>query len=78
MSLPPPRPDSADSDFTGAKTVWMKRSQWDGPMRSAMIAALPAGARLGFNYDGDRAWVMVSRPHDTEAVYLQARRSLGR
>jgi bifunctional enzyme CysN/CysC len=31
-------------------------------MRQAMIAALPAGATLGFNYDAERAWVQVSQP----------------
>jgi len=65
-----------EDPFSGAGVVWMGRAQMDGRMRQAILEALPDGATFGFNFENDRAWLMVSRPGDTETVYQEALRRL--
>lgn len=64
--------------FEGATVVWLPSAELDDALITALTDELPAGANLGFNYAGPRAWLHVTRPHDTEAVLVAARRRLGR
>jgi Clp amino terminal domain, pathogenicity island component len=74
----PAYPEQHVPDFTGAEKIWLGRGDLDGPLRDALVSALPAGAPLGFNYAGDRGWVEVGRPGDTRSVLSAALRALGR
>jgi len=75
----PPRDNWTHAyDFSGATRAWLQKDEFDGPMRGAIVAAIPEGAIHGFNIVGDRVWVCVSAPGDTEEVIREARRALGR
>jgi hypothetical protein len=74
----PGYPEQYVPDFTGAEKVWLGRRDLDGPLRDALVSALPPGAPLGFNYAGDRGWVEVGRPGDTRSVLSAPLQALGR
>jgi ATP-dependent Clp protease ATP-binding subunit ClpC len=74
----PAYPEQHVPDFSGAEKVWLGPGELDGPLRDALVSALPAGAPLGFNYAGDRGWVEVGRPGDTRTVLSAALQALGR
>jgi hypothetical protein len=74
----PAYPEQHVPDFTGAERIWLGRADLDGPLRDALVSALPPGAPLGFNYAGDRGWVQVGPPGDTRSVLSAARQALGR
>ncbi len=50
-----------------ANAVFLPEGQhMDGPLREAIIRALPEGTTFGFNFDsGGRAWMCVFKPGDT-------------
>ncbi|MDL4813094.1 hypothetical protein [Actinomadura opuntiae] len=79
-AVPDGTPDGIpdDEQFAGQETVWMPKSELDGHLRGALAGALPDGATFGFNFEGDRAWVIVSKPGDTRQVLQAARTALGR
>lgn len=68
----------ATLDFAGCEDVRLPAADFDGLLRKAIVDALPPGAGMCFNYDGDQAVVTISRPGDTRQVMTAARHSLGR
>jgi hypothetical protein len=76
--MPDPSKDLDQYDFSGTERAWMPREEMTGLLRQEMIAALPPGATFGFNFEGARAWVQVSKPGNTQEVLQAARAALGR
>jgi len=74
---PEEREASLARDYRDAEQVYMPAQELTGQLRRALVAALPVGAGLAFNLDGDQAWVCVSKPGDTTAVLQSARQALG-
>lgn len=67
-----------DFDYTDCEWVSMPRDQFDADLRGACVKSLPNGATIGFNYQNDLAWLIVSQPGDTRQVLEVARQRLSR
>ena len=63
-------------DFTDCEDVRLPKAELNGALRRAIVEALPEGAGLYFNYDGDEAVVAISKPGATRRVIATARQRL--
>lgn len=55
-----------------ANAVWLPADEFER-LSAALLRCLPAGAKLGFNVDGDQIWLTVTEPGDAQAVLAAAR-----
>ena len=55
-----------------ARAEWLLACELPG-LLPALARCVPAGVKYGFNVVGDRAWVIVDKPGDTQATVTAAR-----